>query len=129
MQGLHRRQVGEPPRPQPPPSNECAVITFGCILPFFWTGAVIFWTRLAAAQKRAENRASAAAGGQWPMPPMDPLTISLLIIAGGILLGPRVLFAVILIPTALFIGLLALLLVIGGTVLVARDRRAAGTGR
>jgi hypothetical protein len=62
---------------------------------------------------------------------MDPLTIALLIIVGCILLawGPRVLFAVILIPTALFIGLLALLLVIGGTVLVARDerRRAAST--
>jgi hypothetical protein len=65
------------------------------------------------------------------MPPMAPLTIALLIIAGCILLawGPRVLFAVILIPTALFIGLLALLLVIGGTLLVARDerRRIAGT--
>jgi len=58
---------------------------------------------------------------------MDPLMIALLIIAGGILLGPRVLFAVILIPTALFIGLLALLLVIGGTVLVARDERRTGT--
>jgi hypothetical protein len=47
---------------------------------------------------------------------MDPLTIALLIITGGILLawGPRVLFVGILIPTALFIGLLALLLVIGG---------------
>jgi hypothetical protein len=64
---------------------------------------------------------------------MDPLTIALLIVAGCILLawGPRVLFVVILIPTALFIGLLALLLVIGGTVLVARDERrriAGGAG-
>jgi hypothetical protein len=56
---------------------------------------------------------------------MDPLTIALLIIVGCILLawGPRVLFAVILIPTALFIGLLALLLVIGCGVLAVRDAR------
>jgi hypothetical protein len=59
---------------------------------------------------------------------MDPLTIALLIIAGGILLGPRVLFAVILIPTALFIGLLALLLVIGCGVLAVRDARRGVAG-
>jgi hypothetical protein len=40
-----------------------------------------------------------------------------------------VLFVVILIPTALFIGLLALLLVIGGTVLVARDERRRAPSR
>ena len=56
---------------------------------------------------------------------MDPLT---LLIIAGILLVPRVLFVVVLIPTALFIGFLALLLVLGGTVLVIRDehRRVAG---
>jgi len=62
---------------------------------------------------------------------MEPLTIALLSIAGCILLawGPRVLFSVILVPTALFIGLLALLLVIGCGVLAVRDerRRIAGT--
>jgi hypothetical protein len=63
---------------------------------------------------------------------MDPLTVVLLICAGGILFAwPRVLFAVILIPTALFIGLLALLLVISCGVLAVRDARrgVAGTRR
>jgi hypothetical protein len=65
-------------------------------------------------------------------PTMDPLTIALLIIVGCILLsgGSRVLVAVVLIPTALFIGLLALLLVIGcGVLAVWDERRAVPAGR
>jgi uncharacterized membrane-anchored protein len=94
------------------------------MLPFFglgWRNGTAIYSMLGWAQRAVSARLR---------PNMDPLTIALLIIAGGILLGPRVLFAVILIPTALFIGLLALLLVIGGTVLVARDerRRAAMAG-
>jgi uncharacterized membrane-anchored protein len=92
------------------------------MLPFFglgWRNGTAIYSMLGWAQRAVSARLR---------PNMDPLTIALLIIAG--LLGPRVLFAVILIPTALFIGLLALLLVIGGTVLVARDerRRAAMAG-
>ena len=95
------------------------------MLPFFglgWRNGTAVCSMLGWAQRAVSTRLRLN---------MDPLTIALLIIVGCILLawGPRVLFAVILIPTALFIGLLALLLVLGGTVLVARDERRRAPSR